>query len=116
MDFGEFSTLGRRLRDFVDIDFQHGPGLPFRPIESTPPALYPVLREVYLTRLSSTFSKSSHQGQYNLAIDSGMTLLALYVLIYPSNYPQIGELYRGNNILPFPTLIFFNENFKGCIY
>ena len=91
MDSGELSTLERRLRDFVDIDFLRGPSLPNRPIESTPPALYPVLREEYLTRLSSTFSESSHQGQYDLAINSGMTLLALYVLIYPSNYPQIGE-------------------------
>ena len=91
MGSGELSTLGRLLRDFVDIDFQHGPGLPIRQIKSTPPALYPVLREEYLTKLSSTFSESSHQGQYSLAIDSGLTLLALYVLIYPMNYPQIGE-------------------------
>ena len=102
MDFGELSTLGRRLRDFVDIDFQRGPCLPIRPIESTPPALYPVLREEYLTRLSSTFSESSHQGQYNLAIDSGMTLLALYVLIYPSNYPQIGEYIKVISYLSPP--------------
>jgi len=90
MDSVELSTLGRRLRDFVDMDLKHGPSLPIQPIESTPPALYPVLREEYLTKLSSTFSESSHQGQYSLAIDSGKTLLSLYVLIYPSNYPQIG--------------------------
>jgi len=89
-DSDELSTLGKQLRDFVGIDFQHGPSLPIRPIESTLPALYPVLHEEYLTRLSSTFSESSHQGQYDLAIDSGITLLSLYVLIYPSNYPQIG--------------------------
>ena len=87
----ELSTLGRQLRDFVGVDFQCGSNLPTRPIESTPPVLYPVLREEYLTSLSSTFSESSHQGQYNLAIDTGITLLSLYVLIYPSNYPQIGE-------------------------
>jgi SET and MYND domain-containing protein len=90
-DSGELSALGRELRDFVGIDFQRGSSLPIRPIESTPPVLYPVLRQEYLTSLSSTFSESSHQGQYTLAIDSGIKLLSLYVLIYPSNYPQIGE-------------------------
>lgn len=90
-DSVELSTLGRQLGEFVGLDFQHGPSLPIRPIESTPPALYPVLHEEYLTGLSSTFSESSHDGQYNLAIDSGILLLSLYVLIYPSNYPQIGE-------------------------
>ena len=100
MDSSELSTLGRQLRDFVGIDFQLGSSLPIRPIESTPPVLYPVLREEYLTSLSSAFSESSHEGQYNVAIDSGITLLSLYVLIYPSNYPQIGEYIRLNFTLP----------------
>ena len=97
---GDLSSLGRQLRDFVGIDFQHAsPSLPIRHIESTPPALYPILHEEYLTQLSSTFSASSHQGQYDLAIDSGITLLSLYVLIYPSNYPQIGECLKPKYFL-----------------
>jgi SET and MYND domain-containing protein len=52
--------------------------------------LHPVLRESYLADLSERFSYASHEGQAEAALESGLTLLALYLLIYPMNYPQIG--------------------------
>lgn len=60
-------------------------------LESLPPSLYCVLRESYMGRLSETFSKASHEGQYDVALQSGDTLLSLYLLVYPLNYPQIGK-------------------------
>ncbi|KAG1849836.1 SET domain-containing protein [Suillus tomentosus] len=55
-----------------------------------PENLHPVLRESYLSRLTDTFSRSSHEGSYHVALDVGLTVLAVYLLIYPKNYPQIG--------------------------
>jgi len=43
-----------------------------------------------MEQLSDRFGKASHEGEYNIAIESGATLLALYLLVYPKNYPQIG--------------------------
>jgi hypothetical protein len=56
-----------------------------------PENLHPVLRESYLSRLTDTFSRSSHEGSYHVALDVGLTVLAVYLLIYPKNYPQIGR-------------------------
>ncbi|KAG1739600.1 hypothetical protein EDB19DRAFT_1711062 [Suillus lakei] len=55
-----------------------------------PENLHPVLRESYLSRLTDAFSRSSHEGSYDVALDVGLTVLAVYFLIYPENYPQIG--------------------------
>lgn len=55
-----------------------------------PENLHPVLRESYLLRLTDAFSISSHEGSYHVALDVGLTVLAVYLLIYPENYPQIG--------------------------
>lgn len=52
--------------------------------------LLPVLQESYLASLADRFSRCSHEGPYDKALEDGYTLLALYVLIYPPNYPQIG--------------------------
>jgi hypothetical protein len=60
------------------------------PYEDIPPEIYPLLSESYLERLSGTFSDAAHEGEYTLALDAGVKLLALYLLIYPANYPQIG--------------------------
>ncbi|KAF8967151.1 hypothetical protein BDZ97DRAFT_569682 [Flammula alnicola] len=86
----EMSLLARQLREFVGLSFGTGSTLPDKPLETIPPSLYCVLRESYMGSLSETFSEASHEGQYDLAIESGMTLLSLYVLVYPINYPQIG--------------------------
>lgn len=56
-----------------------------------PENLHPVLRESYLLRLTDAFSISSHEGSYHIALDVGLTVLAVYVSIYPENYPQIGR-------------------------
>ncbi|KAI0670829.1 SET domain-containing protein [Trametes maxima] len=53
-------------------------------------ALRPIFHESYLPALSELFSKTSHEGPYLDAVESGFTLLALYALVYPPNYPQIG--------------------------
>lgn len=55
-----------------------------------PENFHPVLRESYLLRLTDAFSRSSHEGSYHVALDVGLTVLAVYLLIYPENYPQIG--------------------------
>ncbi|KAG1719242.1 uncharacterized protein EDB91DRAFT_1181778 [Suillus paluster] len=55
-----------------------------------PENLHLVLHESYLSRLTDAFSKASHEGSYRVALDVGLTVLAMYLLIYPENYPQIG--------------------------
>ncbi|KAH9891581.1 SET domain-containing protein [Cubamyces lactineus] len=62
------------------------PGL----FEETPTQLRPVFHESYLPALAELFSKTSHEGPFSDAIEAGLTLLALYVLVYPPNYPQTG--------------------------
>jgi hypothetical protein len=64
-----------------------------------------MLREGYMGGLSETFSKASHEGQYDLALESGETLLSLYLLIYPLNYPQIGKI-RAQFKSALPVLTF----------
>jgi SET and MYND domain-containing protein len=44
----------------------------------------------FLPSLSEAFSKASHSGSYNVALQKGRALLAFYYLIYPLNYPMIG--------------------------
>ncbi|KAG2010167.1 hypothetical protein CC2G_013010 [Coprinopsis cinerea AmutBmut pab1-1] len=55
-----------------------------------PQDLHPVLNEDFMKWLSETFSKASHEANFDLAAESGIALLALYLLVYPCNYPQIG--------------------------
>ncbi|THU87034.1 SET domain-containing protein [Dendrothele bispora CBS 962.96] len=55
-----------------------------------PSQLLCVFHETFLGDLSEKFSASSHEGPYDIALKAGTTLTALYRLIYPSNYPQIG--------------------------
>lgn len=71
--------------DIDDRTLLVGPALP-----DLPENFYPVLRESYLLRLTDAFSRSSHEGSYHVALDVGLTVLAVYLLIYPENYPQIG--------------------------
>jgi hypothetical protein len=56
-----------------------------------PDELRPLLQESFLASLAERFSRASHEGPYNQALGDGYTLFALYLLIYPPNYPQIGE-------------------------
>ncbi|KAJ7288313.1 hypothetical protein C8J57DRAFT_1279819 [Mycena rebaudengoi] len=55
-----------------------------------PRELLPVFHEAYISFLSETFRNASHDGVYELALSSGEALLAVYRLVYPPNYPQIG--------------------------
>ncbi|KIK01870.1 hypothetical protein K443DRAFT_678014 [Laccaria amethystina LaAM-08-1] len=88
----ELDDLGRQLREFVGIKdtLLLAPTLPSKSLESTPSSLHAVFHEAYMSSLSGTFSRCSHDGDYDIALDSGITLLALYILIYPPGYPQIG--------------------------
>lgn len=58
-----------------------------------PRNLYPCLNSSYLPDLSEKFSQASHEGKYEVALPAGRALLALYTVLYPDNYPQIGKLY-----------------------
>ncbi len=86
----DISRLTNDLRDFAGIYFGLN-ALPTPVIENMPRAVQYVLREDFITMVSEKFSEASHEGNYGVAIDTGLTLLALYVVIYPPNYPQIGE-------------------------
>lgn len=55
-----------------------------------PTALYPLLNADYLPRLAEEFSRISHEGEPSEALSYGRTLLALYAILYPLNYPQTG--------------------------
>ncbi|KAG6909153.1 hypothetical protein DXG01_001905 [Tephrocybe rancida] len=85
----ELSFVARSLREFVGLD-QSFAVLPDKPTGTVPQMLHHVFHETYLSNLSETFSKSSHELQYESAMDAGTTLLGAYILIYPPNYPQIG--------------------------
>ncbi|KAH7924953.1 hypothetical protein BV22DRAFT_1034559 [Leucogyrophana mollusca] len=86
-------SLNTALRLFVSPSFDRDVSearLPARPLSDIPSHLVPVFQESYLTKLSGTFSSTSHDGPYDIALDVGLTVLAIYSLIYPPNYPQIG--------------------------
>ena len=78
--------------NFVDVDAYlasddwHGPNL-----QVLPQDLLPILTERFLSDLSEEFSKASHGGDFDTSKRAGLALLALYLLLYPRNYPQIGE-------------------------
>ncbi|GJE99629.1 SET domain-containing protein [Phanerochaete sordida] len=57
---------------------------------SLPRAVLPLLGAGYLPALSERFSQASHEGPYDQALPIGRVLLALYAVLYPPNYPQIG--------------------------
>ncbi len=61
-------------------------------IPKLPAELYPILNQSYLPGLTEAFSKASHEGECDLALSTGRTLLAVYVVIYPSNFPLIGTI------------------------
>lgn len=103
-------AIDRALREFVGLTHPIGPLLPSKPIDAVPRSLICILHESYLGQLSETFSKSSHEGKFEDADEAGLTILALYTIIYPPNYPQIGEL--GVSISPSFT---DHPSSKECI-
>ncbi|KAF8903151.1 hypothetical protein CPB84DRAFT_1814772 [Gymnopilus junonius] len=90
IDPKELSNREIQLRNFVGFVLRTGVELPKISIETTLPALRCFLRESYMADLSNQFRDASHESQYDLAFESGITLLSLYLLVYPENYPQIG--------------------------
>ncbi|KAF9556751.1 hypothetical protein CPC08DRAFT_710983 [Agrocybe pediades] len=89
-DEKDLSSLEEQLTSFANISSISGLKLPNPSIEKTPSVLHCLLRESYMTKLSETFSEASHEQKYDVALKSGLTLLSLYLLVYPENYPQIG--------------------------
>lgn len=95
IDHTELVQLGHKLREFVGVeDYLKTGKVQPKSLEDLPKDLRSVLNESYMSELSEVFSKSSHEGDYAKAADSGVTLLALYLLVYPKNYPQIGTVLR----------------------
>jgi hypothetical protein len=92
VDESSLTKLEESLRQLV---FPSGQVLPLPTSglahADVPSEIWPLLNEAYLERLSARFSKAAHGGDYAIAEEAGMTLLAYYVLIYPPNYPQIGK-------------------------
>ncbi len=91
----ELRALEATLRSFSLGDVSHSqemrvPAVPGA-FERLPRELHCVLHETYLPSLSEAFSKASHEGPYADAVDSGLTMLAFYTMIYPPSYPQIGK-------------------------
>lgn len=85
------TELADELRRFAGVRDAGIVSLPTSQLNTLPVGLRCVLREDYLGGLSEEFSRASHEGDYTVALDTGLTLLALYVVIYPPNYPQIGK-------------------------
>ncbi|KAJ6508777.1 hypothetical protein C8R45DRAFT_968677 [Mycena sanguinolenta] len=81
--------LARNLMQFVAATPHNGLTLTTDDL-SFPSDLRPVFHESFVAYVAQTFRDASHDGPYATAISSGRTLLALYRLIYPLNYPQIG--------------------------
>ncbi|EJC98158.1 SET domain-containing protein [Fomitiporia mediterranea MF3/22] len=59
-------------------------------VSGLPEELHVVLHEKFLPALSETFSNASHDGPHDLALRTGLVLLALYMVIYPPRFPQAG--------------------------
>jgi hypothetical protein len=64
-----------------------------RDFATIPPSLLPYLHPDSLPAIAEMFSEASHAGFASRALELGRRLLAIYLLIYPPNYPQIGEIY-----------------------
>ncbi|RDX42519.1 SET domain-containing protein [Lentinus brumalis] len=88
----ELKEAEATLRSFSLGDISQEVRIPTAPglFERLPEELYPIFHESYLPSLSEQFSKASHEGPYADAVETGLTLLAFYVVVYPPNYPQIG--------------------------
>ncbi|KAF5315168.1 hypothetical protein D9619_007076 [Psilocybe cf. subviscida] len=86
----DLALLEIQLREHVALGLNDRSTLMPTPMDSLPSTLRCLLHESYMQSLSERFSKASHEGQYEVALESGLTLLSLYMIVYPENYPQIG--------------------------
>ncbi|KAK0461690.1 uncharacterized protein EV420DRAFT_1526601 [Desarmillaria tabescens] len=82
----DITRVVRKLREFVPASSHEI----FSGTRLLPDELLCVFHESFLSKISETFSNASHDGPYDLALDVGETILQIYQLIYPENYPQIG--------------------------
>lgn len=100
-DPARLAALEYRLRTYIGVDDLEHCVLRTKPItQSLPPEIRCFLKEDYIEHLSGVFSQSSHDGPYDRALESGTTLLAMYLLIYPENYPQIGSFHHPAALPP----------------
>lgn len=77
-------------------------------LASSPTPLKAILHESFLPFLSEEFSKLCHEPRRGEApFDGGEALLALYLIVYPRFYPQIGSSGSFNPIISFHVLISF---------
>ncbi|KAJ6584993.1 hypothetical protein B0H19DRAFT_405427 [Mycena capillaripes] len=84
----ERDALALKLAQFMNTTPHDG--LTLTSSAPFPSDLVAVFHESFITYVAETFRNASHDGVYAVALTSGKTLLALYRLIYPPNYPQIG--------------------------
>lgn len=56
-----------------------------------PKGLQPLMDASVLSVLTARFSLASDEGPLEVAMDTGKTILAIYLCIYPAYYPQIGS-------------------------
>ncbi|KAJ3715327.1 SET domain-containing protein [Lentinula raphanica] len=115
-DTPDFQAVCKRLREFVGT---MGPSPLFTGDDSRfPKDLACVLHESFISTLSEQFSAASHDGQYDVALDSSASLTALYQLLYPPNYPQIGKYFArtlGNQYSFYHLIgLHFLEKAKSC--
>jgi hypothetical protein len=82
-------SFGQTLRSFVFDSSDRARDVSL--FKELPEALNPAMHPLYLPALSEAFSKSSHEGPLVDALNVGRTLLALYRIIYPANFPMIGQ-------------------------
>ncbi|KAF7365209.1 Carboxylic ester hydrolase [Mycena venus] len=88
-DAAERDDLALKLVQFMSATPHNGLTLT-TDLVSFPVELLAVFHESFITYVAETFRNASHDGPYATALSSGKTLLVLYRLIYPPNYPQIG--------------------------
>lgn len=96
----DLSQIAHKLQEFVGVKLLELDELPNPQVTEVPVQLRCTLREDFIAFLSEIFSKSSHEGEHDVALDSGLTLLALYLIIYPPNFPQIGMEFFRKTIHP----------------
>lgn len=89
-DADALSEVTRMLHEYMAVEPVTGLTVA-QATKPLPAQLYCVFNESYISMLSEKFSKASHDGPYDVALEAGTALLDVYRLIYPPNYPQIGQ-------------------------
>lgn len=90
------NSLEAALRQFafeegITADFQ----LPEEQLcVKLPEELQPLMDDSVLSVLAKRFSIASDEGPFEMAMNTGETVLAIYLCIYPAYYPQIGSHIR----------------------